>query len=118
MPLLTEINSKDAKQTRTVSSMIEKAFALEWRVTDLDKFNDQILDILENSTNNVHSRKYDCLIYVISCHSSQHYASNGKRKTMLRDSFENEYCCNEKIFDKFNNKQCSSLQKKSKNICY
>ena len=33
---------------------------------------------------------------------------------MLYDSFENEYSCYEKIFDKFNNRKCSKLEKKAK----
>ena len=96
------------KETRTVNSMIEKEFGLSWTIKDLDKFNDEIVDILQRE------KKYDCLIYIVSCHSSKHYFSNGKNITILYDSFENEYCCNEKIFNKFNNRNCSNLEKKAK----
>ena len=102
--------STEEKETATIkiNSMIGKEFASLWTVNDLHKFNDEIVDILEKS------RKYDCLIYVISCHSSKHYLSNGKNITMLYDSFENEYPCYEKMFDKFNNRKCSNLEKKAK----
>ena len=92
----------------TTNSMIEREFAFQWTIKDLDKFNDQIFDILQNSS------KYDSLIYIISCDSSKHYLSNGKSISMLYDSLENKYCCNEKIFDKFNNGNCSNLEKKAK----
>ena len=97
------------------SSNIENEYKLSWKVNDLDAFNDEVFDILQNMNDD----KYDCLIYIISCHCSKHYYKTGEStiavsKHIVYDSYNNEYSCNEKIFDKFNNRQCSKLAKKAK----
>ena len=107
---LRGIDNNNKKSAFSKKETIEKEFALSWTASDLDNFNNEIFDIVQNTSNNYKFEKYDCLIYIVSCHLSKHE----KNMTMLYDSFENEYCCNSKVFYKFDNHKCSKLSKKAK----
>ena len=85
------------------SNMRESAY--KWTVNDLNKFNNEVLDIIQHGDHD-----YDCLIYVISSHFKT--LSNGQH--VLYDSDGTEHSCNDKIFDHFNNRKCSKLSKKAK----
>ena len=104
---LVHLRGNNQNSNNTMSSrMIRNEFALKWKVSDLDKFNQQAYHILENG-----NFDYDCLIYIISSNSLQ-------TKDYLYDSYENKYSYQEKIFEVFKNRKGSKLEKKGNYLLF
>ena len=97
--------SMQTKATNISNCNTKQEFAFKWSSNDLDKFNNQLFDIINDC-----DYDYDCLMYIIS--SRFKVLSNGRH--IVYDSNGNEYSCDNKIFDKFNNRNCSKLCKKAK----
>ena len=96
------IKDNSSSNDNNNSINISNEFVLKWSIKDIDKFNSQTFEIIENEQFN-----YDCLIYILSCYKSY-------SKEYFYDSYKKKYSFKQKIFEKFNNRKCKHLAKKAK----
>ena len=102
-------NKNDSIIKSSSIDAIKTQFQCQWTVGQINKFNNSVYDFIEFSNESKYN--YDCLIYIISCHSIKYDKYNFKHK--LYDSNKKEYSFS-KICDKFNNANCRQLRKKCK----